>query len=129
MAAAPSGRATQKGTRCVSNDVTARNRPGHDRIVSAACDTDSVSPALLQREMYTDTAAARLLRVARSTLHWWLAGDFHDQVERYQGADHQPRALHHPRIPNRYDPDLAGYSPGRAASRRWRRVLGRVGGA
>lgn len=38
------------------------------------CDTASVSSAILDREMYTETAAARLLRVAPSTLHWWLEG-------------------------------------------------------
>lgn len=30
--------------------------------------------AILNREMYTEGAAARLLRVAPSTLHWWLEG-------------------------------------------------------
>ncbi len=30
--------------------------------------------AILDREMYTETAAAQLLRVAPSTLHWWLEG-------------------------------------------------------
>lgn len=30
--------------------------------------------AILDREMYTEGAAARLLRVAPSTLHWWLEG-------------------------------------------------------
>jgi len=29
---------------------------------------------MLDREMYTEAAAARLLRVAPSTLHWWLEG-------------------------------------------------------
>jgi hypothetical protein len=33
-----------------------------------------VSVTILEREMYTETAAARLLRVAPSTLHWWLEG-------------------------------------------------------
>jgi uncharacterized protein (DUF433 family) len=33
-----------------------------------------VSVTILDREMYTETAAARLLRVAPSTLHWWLEG-------------------------------------------------------
>jgi hypothetical protein len=33
-----------------------------------------VSVTLLDREMYTEVAAARLLRVAPSTLHWWLEG-------------------------------------------------------
>lgn len=30
--------------------------------------------AILNREMYTEGAAARPLRVAPSTLHWWLEG-------------------------------------------------------
>jgi uncharacterized protein (DUF433 family) len=38
------------------------------------CDTDSVTVTILEREMYTEAAAARLLRVAPSTLHWWLEG-------------------------------------------------------
>ncbi len=33
-----------------------------------------MSVAILEREMYTEGAAARLLRVAPSTLHWWLEG-------------------------------------------------------
>jgi uncharacterized protein (DUF433 family) len=33
-----------------------------------------VSVTILDREMYTEAAAARLLRVAPSTLHWWLEG-------------------------------------------------------
>jgi uncharacterized protein (DUF433 family) len=33
-----------------------------------------VSATILDREMYTEAAAARLLRVAPSTLHWWLEG-------------------------------------------------------
>jgi uncharacterized protein (DUF433 family) len=33
-----------------------------------------VSVTLLEREMYTEAAAAQLLRVAPSTLHWWLEG-------------------------------------------------------
>jgi uncharacterized protein (DUF433 family) len=42
--------------------------------VRAACNTDRVSVAILDREMYTEAAAAALLRVAPSTLHWWLEG-------------------------------------------------------
>jgi hypothetical protein len=42
--------------------------------VSAACHTSRVSVSILDREMYTEAAAARLLRVAPSTLHWWLEG-------------------------------------------------------
>jgi hypothetical protein len=33
-----------------------------------------VSVTILEREMYTEAAAAHLLRVAPSTLHWWLEG-------------------------------------------------------
>jgi uncharacterized protein (DUF433 family) len=33
-----------------------------------------VSVTILDREMYTEAAAARLLRVAPSTLYWWLEG-------------------------------------------------------
>jgi uncharacterized protein (DUF433 family) len=33
-----------------------------------------VSVTILDREMYTEAAAARLLRIAPSTLHWWLEG-------------------------------------------------------
>ena len=39
-----------------------------------ACHTSRVSVTILDREMYTKAAAARLLRVAPSTLHWWLEG-------------------------------------------------------
>ena len=33
-----------------------------------------MSVTILDREMYTEAAAGRLLRVAPSTLHWWLEG-------------------------------------------------------
>jgi len=33
-----------------------------------------VSVTVLEREMYTEGAAARLLRMSSSTLHWWLEG-------------------------------------------------------
>jgi hypothetical protein len=33
-----------------------------------------VSVTILDREMYNESVAARLLRVAPSTLHWWLEG-------------------------------------------------------
>lgn len=55
-------------------------RPGrrHTAVLAvhsqAACHTDPVNVAILNREMYTEGAAARLLRVAPSTLHWWLNG-------------------------------------------------------
>ena len=61
-----------------------RRRPGREqngqpgrRIVgrsAVACHTSGVSVTILDREMYTEAAAARLLRVAPSTLHWWLEG-------------------------------------------------------
>lgn len=39
------------------------------------CHTGTVSTvAVLDREMYTEAEAARLLRVAQSTLHYWLEG-------------------------------------------------------
>ena len=37
---------------------------GHDRSMED----------ILDRELYTETEAARLLRLAPSTLHWWLEG-------------------------------------------------------
>ena len=33
-----------------------------------------MSVTILDREMYAEPAAARLLRIAPSTLHWWLEG-------------------------------------------------------
>ncbi len=39
-----------------------------------ACNTSHVTVTILEREMYTEAAAAPLLRVAPSTLHWWLEG-------------------------------------------------------
>jgi uncharacterized protein (DUF433 family) len=39
-----------------------------------ACHTGGVDVHILEREMYTEAAAAELLRVAPSTLHWWLEG-------------------------------------------------------
>jgi hypothetical protein len=38
------------------------------------CHTDPVDVTVLDREMYSEAAAARLLQVAPSTLHWWLEG-------------------------------------------------------
>lgn len=50
---------------------------------SAACNTSHVTVTILEREMYTEAAAAELLRVAPSTLHWWLEGGKHrDKVYR-----------------------------------------------
>jgi uncharacterized protein (DUF433 family) len=42
--------------------------------VPGTCNTNCVSVAILEREMYTEAVAAQLLRVAPSTLHWWLEG-------------------------------------------------------
>lgn len=39
-----------------------------------ACHTGRVEVTVLDREMYTEGTAAGLLRVAPSTLHWWLEG-------------------------------------------------------
>ena len=50
-----------------------RTLPGGP-IVGTGCNTDRVTVAILDREMYTEGAAAQLLRVAPSTLHWWLEG-------------------------------------------------------
>ena len=46
------------------------------RDVSAICENRSVTveTALLEREMYSEAEAARLLRVSQSTLHYWLEG-------------------------------------------------------
>lgn len=49
--------------------------PAIGGIPQAACQTYTVSGTIiLDREVYTEAAAARLLRVAPSTLHWWLEG-------------------------------------------------------
>src|SRR5215217_6142826 len=34
-----------------------------------------MTTTVLDREMFSEAEAARLLRVAQSTLHWWLDGD------------------------------------------------------
>src|SRR5512135_3160473 len=62
--------------RCRERAESKTGRPGR-RFVgrdAAACHTSGVSVTILYREMYTEAAAARLLRVAPSTLHWWLEG-------------------------------------------------------
>lgn len=43
-----------------------------------------MSVAVLEREVYTEAEAARILRVPPSTLHWWLEG------RTYRGRDHRP---------------------------------------
>jgi catechol 2,3-dioxygenase-like lactoylglutathione lyase family enzyme len=47
-----------------------------------------LSDTILAREMYTEAAAARLLRVAPSTLHWWLDG----RAPHYRPVIHTPAA-------------------------------------
>jgi len=44
----------------------------------------AAAPTILDREVYTEPEAARLLRVAPSTLHYWLEG------EGGRGKSHQP---------------------------------------
>jgi uncharacterized protein (DUF433 family) len=56
------------------NDMNAQGQSRYGDAVPPACDTGTVSVTLLEREMYSETIAARLLRVAPSTLHWWLEG-------------------------------------------------------
>jgi hypothetical protein len=38
----------------------------------AGCETPGMSVTVLDREMYTEAAAARLLGVAQGTLNYWL---------------------------------------------------------
>jgi uncharacterized protein (DUF433 family) len=47
---------------------------GSPRDSSRRCDTGRMSVDVLQREMFSEAEAARLLRVAQSTLHYWLEG-------------------------------------------------------
>lgn len=42
--------------------------------IDTECETERVSVALLEREMYSEAEAARLLGVAQSTLNYWLEG-------------------------------------------------------
>jgi uncharacterized protein (DUF433 family) len=41
---------------------------------SGQCDTRAMSVTVLERELYTEAAAARLLGVAQNTLNYWLEG-------------------------------------------------------
>lgn len=41
---------------------------------STQCDTRAMSVTVLERELYTEAAAARLLGVAQNTLNYWLEG-------------------------------------------------------
>lgn len=54
--------------------------------VRVPCNTGGVADHvdLLEREMYTEVQAARLLSVAPSTLHWWLEG------REYRGRHYRP---------------------------------------
>ena len=42
--------------------------------LSPGCETPGMSVTVLDREMYTEAAAARLLGVAQGTLNYWLEG-------------------------------------------------------
>jgi hypothetical protein len=44
----------------------------------------SMNTAVLDREMFSEAEAARLLRVHQSTLHWWLDGG------NYRGRENRP---------------------------------------
>jgi hypothetical protein len=85
--ASPAGEATTPGPRRTINQrewTTFTGEPLRDKPdtrdrqfverCGQACHTNRVSVTILEREMYTETAAARLLRVAPSTLHLWLEG-------------------------------------------------------
>jgi hypothetical protein len=41
---------------------------------AAAIGHDQSMEKILDRELYSEAEAARLLRLAPSTLHWWLEG-------------------------------------------------------
>src|SRR5690349_20795272 len=43
-----------------------------------------MSVSVLERELFSEAEAARLLRVPQSTLHWWLDGGT------YRGRDYRP---------------------------------------
>src|SRR5918995_291687 len=47
-------------------------------------DFGSMKPSVLDREMYSEAEAARLLQVAQNTLHYWLEGG------RQRGKTYQP---------------------------------------
>jgi uncharacterized protein (DUF433 family)/transposase len=56
--------------------LTPHRGADHPLAVRAPCHTDNVADQvdLLEREMYSEAEAARLLRVSQSTLHYWLEG-------------------------------------------------------
>lgn len=60
------GRAGSARGRALANRPSTRCR--------LACDDRSVSISILDRELFSEAEAARLLRVAQSTLHYWLEG-------------------------------------------------------
>jgi hypothetical protein len=43
-------------------------------VVARACEYRLMPVSILEREIYSETEAARLLRVPPSTLHYWLNG-------------------------------------------------------
>lgn len=49
-------------------------RPDLAGSVGPRCHTVHVSTSVLDREMYSEAVAARLLKVSQSTLHYWLEG-------------------------------------------------------
>lgn len=48
--------------------------PPYDRFDQSRATLAAMSSAVLEREMFTEAEAARLLRVAQGTLHYWLEG-------------------------------------------------------
>jgi uncharacterized protein (DUF433 family) len=52
--------------------------------VHGLCQNRGMSVSVLEREMYSEAEAARLLRVPRPTLHYWLEGKV------YGGREHPP---------------------------------------
>src|SRR4029450_7636647 len=60
--------------------------------VQQSCDTSTMATAsVLEREMFSEAEAARLLRVPQSTLHYWLDGG------EYRRRTYKPVIRLHPR--------------------------------
>jgi hypothetical protein len=66
----------------------------NDRSWASVCENRRVSDvSILQREMYSEAEAARLLRVTQATLHYWLEGKKWRERLGISGAGEQdPRA-------------------------------------